>query len=82
MAALRRDETSPIHTENLVIPITYPFGHLRADEEPFAISRIADRRAWLAGVCVGFPTFLVLRLISRASRMSSALADRLSGRWH
>src|SRR5262245_36555289 len=40
------------------------------------------RRAWLAGVCVGFPTFLVLRLISRASRMSSALADRLSGRWH
>jgi len=34
------------------------------------------------GVCVGFPTFLVLRLISRAVRMNSTLADRLSGRWH
>src|SRR5262249_43938540 len=32
--------------------------------EPFAISRIADRCAWLAGVCVGFPTFLVLLLIA------------------
>jgi len=41
--------------------------------EPFAISRIPERYAWLAGVCVGFPTFVVLRLISQASRMNSAL---------
>ena len=76
MAALRRDETRPIHTKNLVIPIAYAFEPPRTGEEPFAISRIPDRYAWLAGVRVGFPTFVVLRLISRASRMNSALADR------
>src|SRR6516162_4200200 len=81
MAALRRDETWPIHTKNLAIPIAYPFEQPRAGEEPFAISRIPDRHAWLAAVCVGFPTFLVLRLISQASRMNSAPADRLDGRW-
>jgi hypothetical protein len=68
--------------KNSVIPIVYPFEQPRIGEEPFAISRIPERRAWLAGGCVGFPTFLVLRLISRASRMNSTLADRLSGRWH
>jgi hypothetical protein len=29
----------------------------------------------------GFPIFLVLRLIPRAVRMNTPLADRLDGRW-
>src|SRR2546422_11573031 len=33
------------------------------------------------GSCFRFPIVLVLRLIPRALRMSSALADRLDGRW-
>jgi hypothetical protein len=81
MAALRRDETSPIHTKNLVIPIAYPFGQPCAGMEPFAIFRIPDRCAWLAGVCVGFPTFLVLLLI-REPRAWFGSGRRLSGRWH
>jgi hypothetical protein len=52
MAALRRDETSPIHTKNLVIPITYSFQQPRAGEELFAICRIFQRHAWLAGFFV------------------------------
>ena len=81
MAALRRDETRPIHTKNLVIPIAYPFELPRGGEELFASSRILERHAWLAGVCVRFPTLLILRLIRRALRMKSAPAGRLRDRW-
>jgi hypothetical protein len=52
MAALRRDETPPIHTKNLVIPTTYSFEQPRAGGELFAICRILERHAWLAGVFV------------------------------
>jgi hypothetical protein len=52
MAALRRDETSAIHTKNLVIPTSYFFEQRRAGEELFATCCILERHAWLAGVFV------------------------------
>ena len=61
MAALRRDETGPIHTKNLVIPIAYmiPVAYIssmpRPGVEPFASSRIGDRYAWLAGLMCPLP---------------------------
>jgi hypothetical protein len=61
MAALRRDETGPIHTKNLVIPTSYTiptvlyFEQTLPGPEPFAVSRIADRHAWLAGFMCALP---------------------------
>jgi hypothetical protein len=43
---------------------------------------IGDRPRLAGGAsCFGFLSSLVLHLISRAVRMNSTLADRLSGRW-
>ena len=80
MTALRRDETRPIHTRNLAIPIAYPFAPPRAGREPFAMSCISERHAWLAGVCVSFPDSSDCARSPQALRMKSALAGRLRDR--
>src|SRR5215813_276858 len=57
MAALRRDETGPIHTKSLVIPIAYPFEQPRAGEEPFAMSRIPSVTLGWRGFLCRLPDF-------------------------